>query len=66
MRSPSGIVDWLCGNCRSENIVGPLEIYGQKSGACGDCNTWWPWKQRIKLGHYPKPPKRQADVQLSA
>lgn len=58
MRSPSGIVDWLCAKCRSENIVGPVEILHQKSGVCGDCYTWWPWKQRIKLAHYPDPPKR--------
>ena len=58
MRSPSGKVHWLCPVCMDENIVGPLDIMGQKSGACGVCLQWWPWKQRLKESHSPSPPRR--------
>ncbi len=45
--SKSGKVQYLCGKCRSPNIV-QVVMYGQQSYACGNCNQWFQWKSRIK------------------
>jgi len=48
MLSKSGKVEWSCPECGSIKIQGPFIILGQQSGGCGHCNTWWPWRSRIK------------------
>lgn len=49
MLSPGGKVRWLCPECRSGEIS---DRYRTKFGACGscaECNTYWPWRTRIKV-----------------
>ncbi len=47
MLSKSEKVEWHCPECFSKNIYFVLGR-GPKSGGCSDCNTWWPWRTRIK------------------
>lgn len=46
--SRGGLMVYSCPNCASSNIQ-PVRVIGQgPSGECLDCNTWWPWRSRIK------------------
>ena len=47
MNSPGRKIEWRCPNCQSPNI-GRMRMLGQKSGECRDCQTWWPWRARLK------------------
>jgi hypothetical protein len=47
--STSGKVQYLCGKCRSPEVLGPIVIYGQQSLVCGPCAAWMPWSSRIKV-----------------
>lgn len=46
--SKSGKVQYLCGKCRSPDVLGPIVIYGQQSIVCGPCASWMPWASRFK------------------
>lgn len=49
MLSKGGLIEYLCPVCQSPDIR-QGKMYGQNSGFCKspECNTWWPWKSRIK------------------
>lgn len=61
MLSPGGKIEWLCPNCRSVDIVGPMkgQVVLANVGECRRCNTWWSWRTRIKVSF-----KREAEKEL--
>jgi hypothetical protein len=48
MLSKGHKIEYRCPECNSVRIA-PLAIITQRaSGECFDCNTYWPWRSRIK------------------
>ncbi len=48
MMSKGGKKLYLCPNCGSARIY-QLKAFGQNSGDCGACDTYWPWSWRLKV-----------------
>lgn len=48
MKSKGGKIEWQCPLCKSSDIA-HITFPGKDSGECYSCNTWWPWKTRIKI-----------------
>lgn len=63
MKSRGGKKEYLCPKCRSKNIH-QITMTSQKSGACDDCDTWWPWSDRIKEFAEPDKLERSDQVEI--
>lgn len=46
MLSKGGKREYFCPECGSAAIQ-PINMHGQSSGECSNCNSWWPWRCRI-------------------
>lgn len=47
MLSRGGKIEYKCPNCDDGDIVKIIQ-YGQISGLCHNCRSWWPWRQRVR------------------
>lgn len=48
LRSKGGKVQYFCPECGGSDIS-KIKVYGQISIECNECNTFGPWKRRVKF-----------------